>query len=260
MRFIELQDLVKAIYKYFKNQKVPDAEVLELWTEQLKSVQTEGVNFILSYIKDNKNALPTNLPRVIDEGWMAYLHAHPEKFTSAEEVAGWDCPDCHGGGVLHCKFMDPKTKLKCIFIVICATCRQSHKRFGHILHEGGKIPRKNEAGNWIRDGMYVPPTLSLTKQEIIDKGWEFLEPENKYAPVLERIPENLKYAKLLGIKRDIISTHEKSLTDQAKGLVDNENFTEHEAARAVKQAVEIRVREARRADNPGDIIKQMFDI
>lgn len=260
MRFIELQDLVKAIYKYFKDQKVPGTDVLELWTEQLKSVQTEGIDFILAYIKDKRNSLPTNLPRIIDEAWMEYLRAHPEKFTSAEEVAGWNCPDCHGGGILHCRFVDSDTKSKYTYIVICATCSQSRKKLGYLSHEGGKVPHKNEAGNWIFDGPYVPPMLSLTKQEILDKGWEFLESENTYAEILEKIPDNLKYSKLLGIRQDIIDIHGQSLADQAKGLVDNEHFTEHEAARAVKQAVEIRVREARRADNPGDIIKQMFDL
>lgn len=260
MKLIELEDLVKGIYKYFKDQKVPGTDVLKLWTEQLKAVQKEGIDFILAYIKANKNSLPTNLPRVIDEGWKEYLNSHPEKITTAEEVAGWDCPDCHGGGILHFKKLNPENKLTYTQIAICGTCSESRKKLGYILHEGGKVCNKSESGAWIPAGEYVPPMAKLTKQEILDKGWEFLEPYNPYAPILEEIPNNLKYSKLLGIKQDIIKTHEKSLTDQARGLVDNDDFTEYEAARAVKQAVVMRVKEARGSDNPGDIIKRLFDI
>jgi hypothetical protein len=259
MRLIELTDFVKEVYKYFKDQKVPKQDVLELWLKQVESIPAPSLDFIQAYIKKTRNSLPTNFPRVIDDGWKAYQKEYPEKFTLAQEVAGFNCPDCHGGGVLHCKALDLINGLKYTYVAICASCSASRDKFGFVLHEGGKISLKTDSGAFIPSGAYIPPVLSLTKQLIIDKGWEFLEPENQYAKTLDKIPDSSSYTKLKKYQRLIRETHHQDLARQAEGLI-GEGFTKHEAVKVVDQAIELRAKEARGSDNPGDIVKKIFDI
>lgn len=101
--------------------------------------------------------------------------------------------------------------------------------------------------------------MKITKQEILDKGWEFLEAENRYGEKLDEIPPELSYIKLKQYQMLIRKTHNEDLARQAEGLID-EGFTKHEALQAVNQAIELRAKAARDADNPGDIIKQIFNI
>jgi hypothetical protein len=259
MKLLEFTDFIKEIYKYYRYKTPPTADEIEDWLLAVDYIPSEALPWILQNLKDTKDNLPRNLPRALNFQWNDYRNEHPEKFTKAEEEANFNCPDCHGGGVLHCKTVDPENKLKYTYVAICASCSASREKFGSVLREGGKISLKTDSGAFIPSGAYVPPVLSLTKQQIIDKGWEFLQPENTYAKRLDKIPDDLSYAKLKTYQRLIRETHHNDLARQAEGLI-GEGFTKHEATRAVDQAVEFRAKQARGSDNPGDIIKEIFDI
>lgn len=259
MKLIEFTDFIKEVYKHFRYKNPPDIDEIEIWLLEVDYIAGEALPWILKNLKATKNNLPRNLPRTLNQQWNLYRDEHPEKFTTAQEVADYNCADCHGNGVLHCKTIDSKTKLKYTYVAICASCSASHKKFGSILHEGGKVCNKNETGSYIPSGEYVPPMLSLTKQEILDKGWEFLEPENPYAKTLEKIPDEFSYSKLKSFQTLIRSTHHENLDRQAEELI-SEGFTKHEALRAVNHAVEVRAKMARESNNPGSIIKEIFDI
>lgn len=259
MKLIEFTDFIKEIYKYYRYAKPPSEDDIENWLLGVDYIPGEALPWILKNIKATRDNLPRNLPRTLNHQWNLYRDEHPEKFTKAQEVADYDCPDCHGQGVLHCKAIDPKNKLKYIYVAICATCTASYKEFGSVLREGGKVSVKTDSGAYVPSGAYIPPTLSLTKQEILDKGWEFLAPENIYAKILDEIPAEFSYAKLKKYQRLIREAHHGDLARQEKGLI-GEGFTKHEAARAVSQAIELRAKTARGSDNPGDIIKELFDI
>jgi len=186
MKLIEFTDFIKDIYKFYRYKNPPLSEEIETWLLEVDYIPGDALPWILDNLKHTKDSLPRNLPRALDQQWHLYRDANPEKFTRAQEVADYNCPECHGIGVLHFRYTDFKTKLKYTAIVICASCRSSHKKFGSILHEGGKVCNKNEIGSYIPSGEYVPPMLSLTKQEILDRGWEFLEAENPYAEKVEQ--------------------------------------------------------------------------
>ncbi len=185
MKLIEFTDFIKEIYSFFRYKKPPTNDEIEDWLNEVHNIQSEALPWILANIKTKKDTLPRNLPRTLNDQWYEYLNAHPEKFTTAEEYADYDCPDCHGVGILHFKAHDPTNKRRYIYTAICATCQASNKKFGSILHIGGNVARKTESGAVIQDGPYIPPMMHLTKEQIEFKGYEFLESENKYAKKLE---------------------------------------------------------------------------
>lgn len=262
MKLLELREFCEEAYKFLRYGNPPIDEQLELWLPEVDHIPSEALPWIMANIKSTKDTLPKNLPRMLKRQWKEYQNAHPEKFTQAEESPDYNCSDCHGGGVLHFKAPDlanKKNPLIYTYVAICNSCAASHKKFGRIQHEGGKTSRKNEAGAWIPDGPYISPMMKLTKQEIIDKGYIFLPADNPYAEKIDEMPKELSYSKLKKYETLIRREHHEDLARQGQELID-EGFTKHEAVKAVNQAIVIRAKQARQSTNPGDIIKELFDI
>jgi len=258
MKLIELESMVKELYKFFKNQKVPEKDVLKLWLDKIDNVPSSAIDWILDHIKTTKSTLPTNLPRLIKDSFQQYIML-PEVTTKAEEFSAYDCPDCHGTGVLHFRAINPKTKIKYTNVAICNSCRASREKFGKIQHEGGKMARKSESGEWIHDGPYIPAMMKLTKTEISEKGWEFLEPENTFLEPLDKISNKEKYTVLVDARKQIRKLNYNSLLSYAAQLR-QEGFTDYEVQKAVDLEVETKARQAQKSSNPGDIVKELLNI
>jgi hypothetical protein len=172
MKLIEFTDFIEEIYKYYRYKNPPTSDEIAEWLLEVEFIASEALPWIFSNIKSSINTLPRNLPRTLNDQWYRYLDAHPEKFTKAEELPDYNCPECHGGGVLHFRAPDLSNKENTLiytYVAICNSCRASWKKFGKIQHEG------------IPDGPYIEPMMRFTKQEILDRGYKFLEAENPYA-------------------------------------------------------------------------------
>lgn len=203
MDLYELKNHLKEVQTYFKQKTAISDDTLKLWHKECGHVPFVALDFIANLAKENLSTLPTNYPRVMKKYWGAYLNAHPEKRIHAKEQAGFDCPDCHGVGVLHFKKVDSNTGFKYAYVAICASCNASHERLGSLVHEGGKVPHKSESGHWIPDGEYVPPMARMTRQEIINRGYEFMEPENKYAEVAYNPDYEEKYVPPMDMLKNV---------------------------------------------------------
>lgn len=182
MKLIEFREFTEGIYKYFRYAKLPTAEEIEAWLPEVEFIPSAALPWITQSLKSGRTNLSRNFPRELKNEWNKYLDAHPEKISKVEENPDYDCPDCHGVGVLHFRAEDltKKTEIKYLYAALCASCRASWKKFGKIAHEGGKVSIKSESGAWIPSGTYIAPMSRYTKAQILELGYDFKPAENKY--------------------------------------------------------------------------------
>jgi hypothetical protein len=190
VKLIEFTDFLDELYEFFRYKEPPKNEIIQKWLIETEFIASEALPWILADLKATQKTIPRNFTITLRQQWFKYLDAHPDKQAKAEESPDYDCPDCHGVGCLHFSAQDlsGQEDKEYVYVAICASCRASWSRFGKILHEGGKICRKSDSGAWIPDGAYIPPMMRLTKAELLNRGYEFMEAENKFAKRLE-IPD-----------------------------------------------------------------------
>ena len=165
---------IDELYGYFRYNKAPAFDTVSRWFEKIKYIPGPAMPWIIDQIEELET-LPQNIPRLFKQQWFAYQKAHPEKTIHLENY----CDECHGTGLLHFRKIENKyglkngQSMKITYVAVCGKCSNWKNHFGSKLITGGIIKET---------GGIIPPTLKLTRNEILENGWELLEPENKYAP------------------------------------------------------------------------------
>jgi len=168
---------ITELFTFFRYSE-PEWEVKFRWFEKVKYIPAPALGWIIDSLED-LHSLPRNIPKAIREGWYLYGKAHPEKIAHVEQR----CEECHGTGILHFKKVESNydPPMAVTYVAICAKCNNWPAKLGLKIVNGGIIEET---------GKYIPPTARLTRQKIVDLGWELLKPENRYAPkVGGRVPK-----------------------------------------------------------------------
>jgi len=171
------------IFEYFQYVKKPSESQIEQWHEKVRFIPNEAVDWIVSQITDG-DKMPRNLPKEIIKQWYNYRKAHKEK-TIPEQYDY--CEDCGGHGThLFRKLEDVYNPPMWIsYVAMCSKCDNWKKQFGSVCREGGYIHRKNSYGNWVpMTDKLVPKVWSTTRQEIIDKGFKYLDQHDPREKIL----------------------------------------------------------------------------
>ena len=155
----EAEKAIIDIYSYFRFQTIPSESQFDQWYEKIKFIPGEAVDWIVVKITD-MDSLPRNLPKTIVALWYAYRKEHPEKIANVNT----ECDECNSTGFIHyvrlSKMYDLPMKIH--GTALCPKCENYRKTVGQHLISGGIT----------ESGVKVMPTLRLTKQDVLDRGWE----------------------------------------------------------------------------------------
>lgn len=165
------------IFEYFQYVRQPSNSQMSQWHEKVKFIPLVAVDWIVSQIT-NGDKMPRNLPKAFVAQWYAYRKAHKDK--SVGEQLEY-CDDCYGHGTHMFKKLDHNYNppMWISYIAMCSKCDNWQKHFGSVCRNGGRIYIENKP-----IGGYVPKVPAVTRQEIIDLGFEYQGQDN---PMEERI-------------------------------------------------------------------------
>jgi len=178
------------IFEYFQYVKKPSESQIEQWHKKVKFVPNEAVDWIVSQIT-NADKMPRNLPKAFIAQWYVYRKEHKDK-TIPEQYDY--CDDCHGHGMHMFKRLNPSYNPPMweSQIALCSKCDNWKKQFGIVCREGGYIHRKDSFGNWVpMMDKPVKKMWSTTRQEIIDKGFKYLDQHNPREKIIN-LSNNVK--------------------------------------------------------------------
>jgi hypothetical protein len=185
MNQFEFEQFAKELYDFFRDNKKPELDEIDRWMPDIEQIPGSALAWILTEIKETKNTLPRNLPRLLNDCWKKYLNEHPEIIAKESEIPDYNCPECHGLGFLAVKAYDNKLNRNYERICACASCGAGSKVFGKVLLEGGKMHDKLDSGAWIPTGNYCPPIAKMTIEQIKAKGWQHIPGPNPYEKIAE---------------------------------------------------------------------------
>ncbi len=125
MKIEEWDALAKRIFMYYQ-RKQPDSYQLTLWFNKIRFVPGVAAQYIYDYITDQRDRMPTNLPKEIKAGWSGYLRDNPNKAAKFEKKP---CPDCGGRGLLTFKRFDALYGADHEFSCPCGSCQNFLRHF-----------------------------------------------------------------------------------------------------------------------------------
>jgi hypothetical protein len=160
----DFDNAITEIFGFFR-MSYPSSDVRDAWFDKVSFIPGSAFGWIVNQI-ENEDNLPRNLPKMIIGQWHEYRRSNPSKSIQLQE----DCDECGSTGLLHFNYNQPNyyqlKPMKIWYVAICAKCKNSHRHFGKLLHEGGRIKET---------GTIVEPVWRTTKAEIIRRGGEVFE-------------------------------------------------------------------------------------
>lgn len=166
MNYGELREFVDSVYMYFRNKEYANKGQVDLWYKEVKHVP--GADDVIQWIFDQfkqRKSMPFNIPLEIKKQWKAYRRAHPEK--RIYEQYG-PCDDCGGHGLHLFKKADEMYggTILVNYMAICSVCGNWRKHLGDFSFYGGVCKDTGKAYKRL---------LKITKREIIENGWHYVE-------------------------------------------------------------------------------------
>jgi len=166
-------NLIIDTYDYFNYSKSPNKNQMALWYEDVRFIPDVAMGFIFKSLKKLEQ-LPRNFPKTFIALWYDYRKMNPDKTVTDYEY----CDDCYGHGVHMLKMPDnmyypPKM---ITYVVRCSRCDNWKSKLGSLAETGGNIGVEGRPF-----GVWINPVPRFTKQEIIDRGWEYLPLSNPKA-------------------------------------------------------------------------------
>lgn len=152
---------------------MPSDTQIDQWHEKIKFIPLVAVTWIRNAITD-QDKIPRNLPKEIIKRWYDYRKVNKDK--SIPEQYDY-CDDCYGHGTHMFKRLNHEyhPPIWMSYVAMCSKCDNWKKHFGSVCREGGYIHRKDSHGNWVpMTDKKIDKMWSTSRQEIIDKGFEYL--------------------------------------------------------------------------------------
>lgn len=115
-----LDKCVCDFYEYMGRDKKPTKERIGLWFQKLKEVKPTDLVEAMSYMKDNLDAMPHNLPKAIKSAILNLEKATPQPEKPQFGAYG-KCDDCNGSGCFNV-LMFSKSGLRYEPIQFCSRC------------------------------------------------------------------------------------------------------------------------------------------
>ena len=128
MKFEEFDDLAKRIFMYYQRKK-PDSYQLTLWFNKIRFIPSVAAQYVFEYITDQRDRIPTNLPKELKAAWSSYLRDNPHKAAKFNKVP---CSDCDGTGLLTFKRFDELYGEPHQFSCLCGSCQNWKRHFDGI--------------------------------------------------------------------------------------------------------------------------------
>ena len=155
---------VMELYNYFRYSKLPSTQQIDLWHDDVKFIPDVALGWIFDKLK-REDSIPRNLPKAFISQWYSYRKANPDKTITDYEY----CEDCFGNGI-HMFKVVPKFKgdFPYTYVARCAQCDNWKKKLGSLAETGGVGPTDRGVG------AYVYPVPRVTKQQLIDAGFEYI--------------------------------------------------------------------------------------
>lgn len=175
------------LYEYYRYKDRPTQTQLDQWNLKIEFIPFEARAWIINDITNN-DKLPLNLPKAIITSWFNYRKANTDKTIAEPEQY---CDDCYGHGThIYEKLdYDYDPPIWVAAIAACSRCDNSKRHFGKCLMETGELETKGSHGNWRPDGRRIDKIWQTTKQEIIDKGFEYKLQHNSRAEKVKAIDQ-----------------------------------------------------------------------
>ena len=119
-------ELVRAIgqaFGYWRMEKLPSEQQINLWHTQLEHIPNGTLNWILPDLYQEHDSLPRNLPKAIKE---AYQKAPVENRKHVVKVF---CDQCKGAGSFRVRYKDAMQQMVW-GVAICKACENWRVDFG----------------------------------------------------------------------------------------------------------------------------------
>ena len=157
-----ITEAIADIYEYFRLKTPPTDGQIDKWFEKTGFIPSTAVPWIVRQITD-MDSIPRNLPREIIRQWYQYLKKNPDKVMIVSD----DCKECFDStGLIHFSKLDKdyNPPMRMYYVALCQYCENYKTRLSDYSINGGVT----------EGGVVIPPTPKMTKQMVIDNGFELV--------------------------------------------------------------------------------------
>ena len=128
VNLVEFGDCVTDFYEYMNRDKKPSNDRISLWFNRIRNYRTTEVFEAFSWMKDNLDSLPYNIPKQLKNAIYQVNKAKPEEQEQLFRNGMFGvCDDCNGTGIFKYVYFD-KAGNRYEPIIFCSKCN-NHKFF-----------------------------------------------------------------------------------------------------------------------------------